>query len=134
MFSVSARRQRTPNVLDSLRSAPPGLQTCGSALLFQQSIPGRRSEAYLQCVLVRHRYLKPSDLVLAGQCPVLIDCCCPQNALSFGGEDRPVLVDVSSHDGQGSNLRRPSHRYPIVAYTECPSLNLDGRKRGESRR
>lgn len=129
MFSASARRQRMPNLRDSCPPPPAGLRTCGSALLFQQSAPGRFSEAYLQCVLVRHRYLKPADLMLAGQCPVLIDCCCPQNALSLGGEDRPVLVDVSSHHGQECKLRGPSDRHPIVAYSECPDFDPDGRRR-----
>ncbi|EJK60991.1 hypothetical protein THAOC_18586 [Thalassiosira oceanica] len=118
-----------PNLRDSCPPPPAGLRTCGSALLFQQSAPGRFSEAYLQCVLVRHRYLKPADLMLAGQCPVLIDCCCPQNALSLGGEDRPVLVDVSSHHGQECKLRGPSDRHPIVAYSECPDFDPDGRRR-----
>ncbi|EJK65208.1 hypothetical protein THAOC_13961 [Thalassiosira oceanica] len=66
-------------------------------LAFQQSAPGRFSEAYLQCVQVRHRYLKPADLMLAGQ---------------------------SANSGD-----RPSDRHPIVAYSECPDFDPEGRRR-----
>lgn len=114
---------------ESFPKPSSGLKTCGVAYLFRQASPGRNNS--LQCAAIRHRFLKPQDVLSLGGCPVLIDCCFLQRCFCPGLEkDSHVEVDVSSHVNEKCNFRNAKKRYPIVAYSTDPE-QLPGGKAGK---
>lgn len=117
---------RGASLKESLPKAPMGLPTCGVAYLFRQASPGRDNS--LQCAAIRHRFLKPQDVLSLRGCPVLIDCCFLQRCFRPGlDEDSHVDVDVSSHVDEKSNFRNATKRYPIIAYSTDSKHSIGGK-------